>query len=122
LWRPNLGIPQVKHGLIYVARTTDRKGRIMTLGNPQVKHGLIYVARTIDRKGRIMKKNGREQGKGHKVSYYVILINNVPIALSRTLYYKKEINKQASEEREPIFLLFKVRENLFTTDDTYNGG
>jgi hypothetical protein len=56
--------------------------------------GLIYIARSTDRKGRIiMKMKGREQGKEHKVSYCVILINNVPTTLLRTLYYKKEINK-----------------------------
>jgi hypothetical protein len=55
--------------------------------------GMISIARTTVRKGSIIKKNGREQGKEHEVSYYVILINNVSTALSRTLYYKKEINK-----------------------------
>jgi hypothetical protein len=55
--------------------------------------GMISIARTTVRKGSIMRKNGREQGKEHKVSLYIILINIVPAALSRTLYYKKEINK-----------------------------
>jgi hypothetical protein len=73
LWRPNLGILPKDHRL---------------------NIGLIYTARTTVRKGRIMKKkNGKEQGKEHKVSYYVILINNVPTTLSKTLYYKKKINK-----------------------------
>jgi hypothetical protein len=72
-WRPNLVILPKNHRL---------------------NIGLIYTARTTIRKGRIMKKkNGREQGKEHKVSYYIILINNVPTTLSKTLYYKKKINK-----------------------------
>jgi hypothetical protein len=59
----------------------------------QVEHWTDLHKRTTVRKGRIIKKNGREQQKQHKVSYYVILINNVPTTLSRTLYYKNEINK-----------------------------
>jgi uncharacterized membrane protein len=59
-----------------------------------LKTGLIYIARTTVSEGIIMKKkNGREQGKEQKVFYYIILISNVLTALSRTLYYKKEINK-----------------------------
>jgi hypothetical protein len=57
------------------------------------------------------------------VSYYVILINNVPTALSRHCTIRKRLTNRPQRKGNQSSLDFKVRENLFMTEDTsYNEG